>query len=606
MSKTPFLVCLKEGHRFASDQVEDMTCPLCGGDLLPENRILAGLGPEPGEKDAESDLPEEVAEANQDPDNRIGDFILVRKVGEGSSGKVYKAWQLPLRRYVALKFLSLLDDDTISRFEREAQLLAQLHHPNIAGVHEISEKKGRHFLVMHFIDGPPIHKAGLSLDEALKACLKVCRSLDFAHGRAIIHRDIKPGNILVDDTGEPYVTDFDLAKILQADSSLSGSRGIVGTPLFMPPEQARGNLDEIDARSDIYSLGATLYQLVTGRPPFDGPSITIILAKVMTEDPLPPRKIDSTIPPEVEAIILKAMEKEKSRRYASAGEMAEDLDHFLQGGEVAAKPPSRFHRLGRGIRRNPWPLAAAMAALLAAIVLLVPPGKGAAPVPDPPIPREEENWRSRFEPFQKRLDYHEFETSSPGLVGNARRVLAEMPKAHAEEISNWFRNQANRLPKKVWPKSAWLDRKSEAGRIRDWCRTIGAILEGLGGPFDPVRTALAATAANYALVEAYRGKITLKILFRPWAELCAFRVGDDWIVRKGEKLGNDAEIAGEELFTPLVIRNLDIGEYTLTLSHPELGRHEFTIGEEGLENGSTCLYSGSLNDPDSVRLRILP
>jgi serine/threonine protein kinase len=564
--------------------------------------VSSGPGPE------SIPTPPEIAAALNDSERCLNQYVLVKEVGRGGMGTVWKAWDTKLARWVAVKFLNVDNETGLRRFEREAQLVAQLHHPNIAGIHEIGEAKESHFLVMDFIEGAPIGQEEISLQSTVETFVKICRAIQFAHDRSIIHRDIKPGNILLRNDGEPFVTDFGLGKALKIKSSLSLSGTVIGTPAFMSPEQALGDLDAIDTQSDVYSLGATLYTLVTHRTPFEGTNPSTVLLEVTTVDPKRPRSVDPRIPPEIEAIILKAMEKKKADRYTSADAMADDLQRFLDDRPVTVKSPGLLRRTGRILRRNPWPVATGLIFLVAtgivAFMFLRPDES------PPPNTRQttdvEGDWKARFEPLRSRLSYYGFQSSSPTLVREAREVLAGIPDPLVEEIANWFQEQASRPPGKVWPKSLWLDRQPEARRIRDWCAMMEATLEGLDDEFDPVRSGLAETADRFLAVTAYRGQITLKLLFRPYAELRAFRVGDQWVVRDGEKLKSDVKFAGEDLFTPLVIRHLDIGTFSLVLSHPELGRHEFTIDAGPFSNGTTYIYSGSMDNPESVRLRRMP
>ncbi len=606
MSNTSFLICLKDGGRFESSQVKGMSCPLCGGDLLQESQMMTGLESEPEE--GETGYPDEVEEAALDEKNLLGDFILVEKIGEGGGGKVFKAWQEKLRRYVALKFLHIMEEDKVRRFEREAQLLAQLQHSNIAGVHEICDVEGQLFLVMHYIDGPPIDQVELPLEKLLPSFVKICRAVDFAHTHRIIHRDIKPGNILIGSDQEVYVTDFGLARVMKPDVTASASGNILGTPLYMPPEQARGKMDQIDTQSDIYSLGATFYNLVTRRPPFEGDDIGMILLKVISEEPTPPRKIDPSLPPPVEAIILKAMEKEKPNRYSSAEEMALDLEKYISGQKVSAKPVSNFRRLGRKIKKNPWPVAALSLLCIGGFLLFFFP-QNEPPIikPSPPTPPAQDlSWKDRFGQLQPKLDYYGFNPSSPELIQEGRILLAEIPENEIEEVVGWFLHQTDRLPKKPWPKSSWVQKKSEAVRIYHWCGMIGKILKGLGGGFQSIQLKTTRTAEKYGLISAYRGTIDLQLIFRPYGKILELKAGDKWIIKEGRRRAPEVEIMGDDFHTPLVIRNLDIDTYALLVIHPTLGKQKFTIDPDNLTNGASYVYGGALNNPGSIRLRELP
>lgn len=606
MSDKSFLVCLQDGGRFEASKVTGMICPLCGGTLLPEGQMMSGLGSE--EEEPETDYPEDVEEAALEEKNLLGDFILVEKLGEGGGGKVFKAWQQKLRRYVALKFLHIMEPGTVRRFEREAQLLAQLQHTNIAGVHEIGDVEGQLFLVMHHVDGPPIDQADLSFDQLLPAFVKICRAVDFAHTHKIIHRDIKPGNILFGSDQEVYVTDFGLARVMKPDVTASATGNILGTPLFMPPEQARGKMNQIDAQSDIYSLGATFYSLVTGRPPFEGDDVGMILLKVISEEPIPPRKIKPEIPASVEAIILKAMEKDKPHRYSTAGDMALDLENYLQGQEISARQITPFRRMGKKIKKNPWPFATATLLLLASLSLFFLPPQ--SPAPGKPVPEPEPvkilTWKERFEPLQQNLDYYGFNPSSERQIQESRQLLTQIPEDQIEEIILWFSNQIKRLPRKKWAKESWIQKRSEAKRIHAWCSMIGEVLQGAEGPFEPLRQKADRAAKEYQEILSFQGTIELQLLFKPYAEIVSLRSTDHWIIKEGRKKEPSVQITGEDFHTPLVIRKLDIHTYTLVITHPTFGKQKLTIPSDGLKDGIRYVYGGDLANPNSIRIRPLP
>ncbi len=300
---------------------------------------------------------------------RFGKFVRTERLGAGGMGEVWKAWDTELARWVALKLLLGHDEDEIARFKREAQLAGKLTHPNIAAVYEVGEANGRHFIAMQYIDGRTL-AAWKRADrrELLRHVLAAARAVSYAHSQGVIHRDLKPDNVMVDSAGRLYVMDFGLARTVQASSGLSQAGMVVGTPDYMSPEQAMG--EPGDDRSDIFSLGATLYDLLVGRPPFRGEALVETLMKVASEDPVPPRRLDGTIDPDLQTVVLKCLEKDPPRRYLSMREAADDLERVLEGEPIAARPASVIYRLRkRFAKRRRSVIALGVAALLVVAAL---------------------------------------------------------------------------------------------------------------------------------------------------------------------------------------------------------------------------------------------
>ena len=288
---------------------------------------------------------------------RFGGYVLESLLGRGGFGEVWKAFDAPLSRRVALKILRHDDPDERRRFVREAQTAASLNHPNIAAVFAVGESDGRSYLAMHLVDGRPLDKAELTPRKAAEAVRDAAVAVAYAHGRGVIHRDLKPANIMVDGAGRVFVMDFGLARRMNARSSLSVSGMVVGTPAYMPPEQARG--EPVDERGDVYSLGATLYELLGGAPPFRGADVVSVLAQVVQRDPPPLRLKDG----ELETIVMRCLEKEPGRRYESANALAEDLGRWLEGEPILARAPSTFFRLRKAFRRRKAVVLTAIAGL---------------------------------------------------------------------------------------------------------------------------------------------------------------------------------------------------------------------------------------------------
>jgi serine/threonine-protein kinase len=308
----------------------------------------------------------------------FGDYELLEEIGRGGMGVVYRARQKRPDRMVALKVVRTGPDSTaeaMRRFRNEADIAGQLDHPNIVPVHEVGEHEGRVFFSMKLIAGGNL--AG-QLDRfrdnprsvaALMAT--VARAVHHAHQRGVLHRDLKPSNILLDTSGHPYVTDFGLARRLEVDSSLTQSGALVGTPSYMAPEQASGHKPVLTTATDVYGLGAVLYALLTGRPPFQAETVLDTMLLVREREPEPPSRLNRAVDPDLETICLKCLRKDPEGRYRSAEAVAEDLDCWLRGEPITARPLTRTVRAWRWCRRNPVVAGLTGTAIVLGIALIV-------------------------------------------------------------------------------------------------------------------------------------------------------------------------------------------------------------------------------------------
>ncbi|WP_417734902.1 serine/threonine protein kinase [Rosistilla oblonga] len=290
---------------------------------------------------------------------RLGDYELLEEVGRGGMGVVFRALQISLNREVAVKMIAqgrLASETDQARFDSEAVAAARLEHPGIVPVYDVSEFDGRSFFSMQYIPGPTladrIHDGLLPQREAARIVSQVARSVEFAHSRGILHRDLKPSNILIDSHGRPLVTDFGLAKQISDDADVTRSGAVLGTPCYMSPEQAAGRRGLIGPASDVYSLGCVLYHALVGRPPLVSDSAVEMVMMVLEQEPLPPRALRQGIDRDLEMIVIKCLQKPPDLRYATAAELADDLDAFLSSEPVAARSGRFAQVLGRALRET--------------------------------------------------------------------------------------------------------------------------------------------------------------------------------------------------------------------------------------------------------------
>src|SRR6266480_471334 len=306
----------------------------------------------------------------------LGDYELLEEVGRGGQGVVFRARQKSLNRRVALKVISLgqwANKAHLKRFRREAEAAASLDHPGIVPIYEVGERDGSCYFSMKFVEGGQLdevtRREPMPIRRAVELIAKVARTVHYAHEHGILHRDIKPGNILLDAKGEPHLTDFGLARLVESESSVTHTLDILGTPSYMAPEQAVGNNAAVSHATDVYGLGAVLYQLLTAHPPFSGGTTYETIKLLLDTEPRQPRLLNPKVDRDLSIICLKCLEKNPKRRYSSALALAEDLEHWLKHEPIQAKRSGIFTRGRKWMRRKPTPalLAAALLALATAV-----------------------------------------------------------------------------------------------------------------------------------------------------------------------------------------------------------------------------------------------
>jgi TolB-like protein/Flp pilus assembly protein TadD len=306
----------------------------------------------------------------------FGDYELLEEIGRGGQGVVYRAHQKSLNRSVALKVIGRgpwTTERHLKRFRREAQAAAHLEHPGIVPIYEVGERDGQCYFSMKFVDGGQLDEvvrhSPISIRQAVDLIAKVARTVHYAHKHGILHRDIKPGNILLDKNGEPHLTDFGLARLVEAESTVTATLDVLGTPSYMAPEQASGEHRKVSKATDVYGLGAVLYQLLTGQPPFAGGTTYETIKLLLDTEPRQPRLLNPKIDRDLSTICLKCLEKDPQRRYPAAAGLAEDLEHWLRHEPIRAKPSGLFTHARKWVRRNPSTTVLATSLLAFAIGL---------------------------------------------------------------------------------------------------------------------------------------------------------------------------------------------------------------------------------------------
>jgi tetratricopeptide (TPR) repeat protein len=315
---------------------------------------------------------DELSDLEMLPTPELPGYEILERIGSGASGSVYRARQVSLNRYVAIKVLPMPDGDPtrLARQRQEAEILAHLRHPNVVHVYEVLHHHGCLYLVMEFVDGPTLKEfaAGRALApiKAAQFVLTFAETMQMVHDTGVLHRDLKPSNVLVPAAEQIRITDFGLAKLCSGDNLLTTEDSVLGTPSYMSPEQALGGAHTAGPGTDVYSLGAILYELLTGRPPFLGATVLDTLSLIREQDPVPPGQLQPHVPRDLETICLQCLHKSPQNRYLSAAALADDLRRFLGGAPILARRTSAAERLIRWCRRNP-----VVAALTSAVALLL-------------------------------------------------------------------------------------------------------------------------------------------------------------------------------------------------------------------------------------------
>jgi serine/threonine protein kinase/Tfp pilus assembly protein PilF len=360
-------VCEKCGAKISPDAPRGV-CPAC--------LLETGFGLLDDEGESTADQEAMLRRSHGAPPVKMlgdfGDYELLEEIGRGGQGVVYRAHQKSLNRTVALKVIGLgpwATEAHLKRFRREAEAAANLDHPFIVPIHEVGERDGCCYFSMNFVEGgqldETVRRVPMSIRQGAELIAKLARTVHYAHEHGILHRDIKPGNILLDAKGEPHLTDFGLARLVEAESTVTRTLEVMGTPSYMAPEQATGNNAAVGKATDVYGLGAVFYELLTGHPPFAGGTTFEIVRLVLDTEPRPPRLLNPKLDRDLSTICLKCLEKDPERRYSSALALAEDLEHWLKHEPIQAKRSGFFTHTGKWVRRKP-----AIAALIAALIAL--------------------------------------------------------------------------------------------------------------------------------------------------------------------------------------------------------------------------------------------
>ncbi len=346
---------------------------LCSQCALSGALELAASDKEPSSLSAEAGEGKTDGPAAPGEPHRFGDYELLEEIGRGGMGVIYRARQVSLNRTVALKMIlagQFASKQEVLRFRSEADAAADLQHPCMVSIHETGERDGQHYFSMDYVEGRTLADLGrdtpLPAARAARYAKMIAEGIHYAHSRGVLHRDLKPSNVIIDSHDQPRITDFGLAKRVRGDFGLTVTGQVLGSPNFMPPEQTSTKDGKAGPASDVYGMGATLYYLLTGRPPFQAGTIEAVLLLLRDAEPVAPRLLNPSVPRDLETICLKCLEKVPARRYPSAQSVADELGRFLSGEPIAARPLHALNKLWRWCRRRP-----AIAVLSAGVLLLL-------------------------------------------------------------------------------------------------------------------------------------------------------------------------------------------------------------------------------------------
>ena len=462
----------------------------------------------------------------------FGDYEIRRELGRGGMGVVYEARQVSLNRMVALKMVKaglLAGDDELRRFQNEVEAVALLDHPGLVPVYEVGEHGGQRYFSMKLVPGGSLvsllDRYAADPKAAATLVAEAAEAMAHAHMRGILHRDMKPANILIDEQGHPHVTDFGLAKRIEADIEFTASGAILGTPAYMSPEQATGRRGSITTATDVYGLGAVLYALLTGKAPFGGDSVLETIDAVRNRPAEPPTRLNTHVPRDLETICLKCLEKDPRRRYSAAQALADDLRAWLGSRPIAARRVGAGERAWLWCKRNPW-LAGAIGSTAAAVVAVAVISTVFAVEQTRAKNRVAglaNDLRSSLDQSERlggelKISLKESHTRLARLDFERARMRSRKGKL-ARACSAWFRAGARPLQAKTLAGSMRLARASRPGGASTWSRGTFSIMRA---PCRLSRSAPTASRCSQAVMTTRRGSGTRR-RDSPFARRCSIK-----------------------------------------------------------------------------------